>query len=111
MREHLNRLKKLMSFPRIDAGAVSASLDALPTGAGAEITVVVAQARRALAKVSSGKDQYKPLLRHAVKRLAVLLEEHVTEFEESRFEAPSPSPMPLMILRRPRFFTGAAMSL
>lgn len=111
MREQLDRLRKLISLPRINAGEVSESLDALPTGAGAEITVVVAQARRALAKISSGKDQYKPLLRHAIKRLAVLLEDQKTGLQEDRLQSPRPSPMPLMLLRRPRCGAGVAMSM
>ena len=94
MREQLDGLKSLISSSRIDTAAVSASLDALPINAGAEISVVIAQARRAVAQVSLGRSWYKPLLRHAIRRLVKLLEEHATESQASRSGAPTPPPLP-----------------
>ena len=74
MRE-LDILRNLMPLRRVDIIAVSASLDQLPIDGGSEIAVVIAQARRALTEVSFGKDWYKPLLRHAIKRLVDLFEQ------------------------------------
>ena len=98
MREQLDRLRNLMRTPRINTVAVLAVLDALPIDAGAEIAVLIAQARRAVAQVSSGKDWYKPLLRHAIRRLIVLLEAQLTASPASPSGPPVPPPLPPAVM-------------
>ena len=74
MRRHLEAVLDLKHSKLFDIKAVLATLDQIPTDAGAEIAVVVEQARRAAFAIDKGKRQYKPLLRHALRRLIELLE-------------------------------------
>ena len=74
MRGHLDTFRRLLQPNALDIEAVSAALDELPVDMGTEKAVVVAQARRSIAAVRTGRKKYRPLLRHAVGRLIVLLE-------------------------------------
>ena len=79
MRKQIDMLQDLVERRILDIEAVSASLDEVQFAEGVKVAVVVKQARRAIAEVASGKSWYKPLLRHAIKRLVVLLEKQVAE--------------------------------
>ena len=74
MRHQLDTLRHLMQSNTLDIKAVSSALEDLPTSVGAEIAVVVEQARRSIAAVRTGNKRYRPLLRHAIGRLIELLE-------------------------------------
>ena len=77
MREHPDTFRHLLKPNTLDVEATSTALDELPVKAGTERAVVVAQARRSIAAVRAGKKRYRPLLRHAVGRLIVLLDRHL----------------------------------
>ncbi len=77
MRQHLDTFRHLLKSNTLDVEAAAAAIDELPVKAGTETAVVVAQARRSIAAVRAGNKRYRPLLRHAVRRLIVLLGEHM----------------------------------
>ena len=77
MREHLDTFRHLLRPNTLDVEAALTALNEMPVNAGAEAAVVVAQARRSIAAVRAGKKRYRPLLRHAVGRLIVLLDQQV----------------------------------
>lgn len=78
MREHLDAFYTLMQSNTLDVEAVSKTLDAMPLDPGAEIAVVVEQARRSIIAVRAGNRRYRPLLRHAIGRLIELLKKRET---------------------------------